>query len=275
MRNYSTIKPGDPYSAATLDQYLRRLNGTGYFASAQAAIDADPAKADDATVKLALIEAPTKTFESGIGYSTDTEFRINASYRNVDINGRALQFYADARIETLVQSGSIRFVQPPGPDGWIDSLLLKWEHTNLNHLITQTSTAGVRRGSIDERNQWQYGAQFINDSLDPNGAEKSSSHALSTCSASGAASMTLSPPRGDGYSTVKQASAFPARRHAASRARSRGSGIGIRWAPIISSLRASRRAPYSAPRVRKFRRRFCFARVATRPCAAMHSTASA
>jgi len=85
VRNYSTIKPGDPYSAATLDQYLRRLNGTGYFASAQAAIDADPAKADDATVKLALIEAPTKTFESGIGYSTDTEFRINASYRNVDI----------------------------------------------------------------------------------------------------------------------------------------------------------------------------------------------
>src|SRR5205807_2090177 len=116
-RNYSTIKPGDPYSAATLDQYLRRLNGTGYFASAQAAIDADPAKADDATVKLALIEAPTNTYESGIGYSTDTEFRINASYHNVDINGHALQFYADARLETLDQSASIRFVQPAGPDG--------------------------------------------------------------------------------------------------------------------------------------------------------------
>jgi translocation and assembly module TamA len=178
VRNYSTIKPGDPYSAATLDQYLRRLNGTGYFASAQAAIDADPAKADDATVKLALIEAPIKTFESGIGYSTDTEFRINASYRNVDINGHALQFYADARIETLVQSGSIRFVQPASSDGWVDSLLLKWEHTNLNSLITQTGTGGVRRQSIDERNQWQYGAQFINDSIEPSGADKSSSHAL-------------------------------------------------------------------------------------------------
>src|SRR5690349_1876048 len=75
VRNFSTIKPGDLYSAAALDQYLRRLNGTGYFASAQAAIDPDPAKADDATVRLALIEAPIKTFESGIGYSTDTEFR--------------------------------------------------------------------------------------------------------------------------------------------------------------------------------------------------------
>ncbi|HEY3179812.1 MAG TPA: autotransporter assembly complex family protein [Casimicrobiaceae bacterium] len=178
VRNYSTIKPGELYSAATLDQYLRRLNGTGYFASAQAAIDADPATADDATVKLALIEAPTKTFESGIGYSTDTEFRINARYRNVDINGHALQFYVDARIETLVQSGSIRFVQPASSDGWVDSLALKWERTNLNQLITQTATAGVRRASLDERNQWQYGAQFITDSLRPSGAEDSSSHAL-------------------------------------------------------------------------------------------------
>ena len=101
-------------SAAALDQYLRRLNGTGYFASAQAAIEADPTKADDATVKLAVIEAPTKTFEAGVGYSTDTEFRVNASYRNVDINGHGLQLYADGRIETLTQSASIRFVQPPG-----------------------------------------------------------------------------------------------------------------------------------------------------------------
>ena len=178
VRNYNTIKPGDLYSAAALDQYLRRLNGTGYFASAQAAIDADPAKADDATVKLALIEAPIKTFESGIGYSTDTEFRINASYRNVDINGHALQFYADARIETLDQSASIRFVRPPGPDGWIDSTLMKWEHTNLNNLITQTATAGLRRASIDERNQWQYGGQYIDDALRPEGADNSSSHAL-------------------------------------------------------------------------------------------------
>ena len=178
VRNYNTIKPGDPYSAAALDQYLRRLNGTGYFASAQAAIDADPAEADDATIKLALIEAPIKTFESGVGYSTDTEFRVNASYHNVDIDGHALQFYADARVETLTQSASIRFVRPPNADGWIDSLLLKWEHTNLNDLITNTSTAGLRRASIDERNQWQYGVQFIDDLLRPTGADESSSHAL-------------------------------------------------------------------------------------------------
>jgi translocation and assembly module TamA len=178
VRNYSTLKRGELYSGAALDQYLRRLNGTGYFASVHAAIDTDPAQADDATVTVAVIEAPTRKLEAGVGYSTDTEFRVNASYRDVDINGRALQFYADARIETLLQSGALRFVQPPGESGWINSYLAKYEHTNLNNLDTRTGTLAARRASIDERNQWQYGVAYLDDMLSPEGAEQSSSHAL-------------------------------------------------------------------------------------------------
>jgi translocation and assembly module TamA len=103
---------------------------------------------------------------------------VNASYRDVDINGRALQFYADARIETLLQSGALRFVQPPGESGWINSYLAKYEHTNLNNLDTRTGTLAARRASIDERNQWQYGVAYLDDMLSPEGAEQSSSHAL-------------------------------------------------------------------------------------------------
>ena len=117
VRNFSTQKRGDLYSGAELDQFLRRLNGTGYFASAHATIDTDLAQADDATVTVAVIEAPTRKLEAGVGFSTDTEFRVNANYRDVDIDGRGLQFLVDARIETLLQSGTLRFVQPPGPLG--------------------------------------------------------------------------------------------------------------------------------------------------------------
>jgi translocation and assembly module TamA len=178
VRNYSTLRPGDPYSGAELDQFLRRLNGSGYFASAQAAIDADPAVADDAPLKVAVIEAPTRKVEGGIGYSTDTEFRVNGGYRNVDIDGHATQFNIDVRIETLLQSASLRFVRPPNAAGWIDALTVKYEHTNLNELQTKTAGVGVRRQSIDERNQWQYGAQFLDDQQEPTGADESKAHAL-------------------------------------------------------------------------------------------------
>jgi translocation and assembly module TamA len=93
VRNYSTIRPGDPYSEDALTVYLRRLNSSGYFASVQAAIDPDPSHADDAPVTVAVIEAPAKRFEGGVGYSTDVLYRVNASYRDVNINGRALQLF--------------------------------------------------------------------------------------------------------------------------------------------------------------------------------------
>src|SRR4029079_12109313 len=70
VRNYRTQRPGDRYSIAELDQFVRRLNGTGYFASVHAAIDADPAHADDAPVRVSVIEAPPKKLEMGVGYST-------------------------------------------------------------------------------------------------------------------------------------------------------------------------------------------------------------
>jgi translocation and assembly module TamA len=176
--NYSPLRRGELYSAAALDQYLRRLNGTGYFASAHAAIDADPAQADDATVTVAVIEAPTRTLETGIGYSTNTRFRVNASYRDVNVNNRALQFHADARLESLVQSAGVRFVQPPGPAGWINTWSARYEHTLLNELETRTGIVAARRASIEERDQWQYGVAFLHDVQKPQGADESTSHAL-------------------------------------------------------------------------------------------------
>jgi translocation and assembly module TamA len=176
--NYSPLRRGELYSSAVLDQFLRRLNGTGYFASAHAAIDPDPAQADAATVTVAVIEAPTRTLEAGIGYSTDTLYRANLSYRDVDIDGRGLQFHGDLRLESLVQSAAVRFVQPPGASGWINAYRARYEHTDLNELETRTGIVGVRRASIDERDQWQYGIAFVDDLQIPKGAERSSSHAV-------------------------------------------------------------------------------------------------
>ncbi|MET0345051.1 MAG: POTRA domain-containing protein, partial [Casimicrobiaceae bacterium] len=153
VRNFSTQKRGDLHSGAALDQFVRRLNGSGYFASVQAVIDTDPANADDATIRVAVIEAPRKRFEGGVGFSTDTRFRVYASYRDVDIDGHATQFYADGRIETDQQGAALRFVRPPNDHGWVDSAGARYQQTDLNNLRTKSIGASVRRASIEERNQ--------------------------------------------------------------------------------------------------------------------------
>jgi len=178
VRHYRTQRPGDRYSIAAIDQFVRRLNGTGYFASVHAAIDADPARADDAPVRVSVIEAPPKKIEAGLGYSTDTSFRGNVSYRDVDVDHHALQMYIDARVESKLQNASLRFVRPPSASGWSPSAFAKIERTDISGLITQAGTAGVRMSSLDERNQWQYGIAYFTDLQEPAGLPPSDSRAL-------------------------------------------------------------------------------------------------
>ena len=178
VRNYRTKKPGDRYSIADLDQFVRRLNGTGYFASVHAAIDADPANAAAAPVHVSVIEAPPKKIEVGLGYSTDTAFRGNVSYRDVDVLDRAIQMYVDARIESKLQNASLRFVEPPNASGWSRSTFGRVERTDIAGLVTQTAATGLRMSSLDDRNQWQYGAAFYVDQQDQPGFPTQRAHAL-------------------------------------------------------------------------------------------------
>jgi translocation and assembly module TamA len=178
VRNFSTLQRGQPYSQAAVDEYVRRLLGSGYFAGVQAAIATDPAQADAAPITLAVIEAAPRRLEFGAGYSTDTQYRVTASYQDLDINSDALRFYADARLETKVQNANVRFVRPPNAGGWQDALLGGIERTDIENLITHTASISVRRESIDERNTPAFSVGYFINEQQPAGGEWLRSHAL-------------------------------------------------------------------------------------------------
>src|SRR5262249_8061502 len=125
-----------------------------------------------------VIEAPPKRFEGGIGYSTDVEFRGNASYRDVDFNGHGLQMLIEGRLETLVQSASIRFTQPPNDAQWIGTYSAGAEHTDIEGLTTRTASIGTRWSTVEERNQLALSGTFYVDEQQPTGQAVAHSHAL-------------------------------------------------------------------------------------------------
>jgi translocation and assembly module TamA len=178
VHNFSTFERGAPYSETAVDDYIRRLLVSGYFASVQATLDTEPSHADDATLTLSVIEALPKRLEAGIGYSTDTEFRASANYSDVNIDGKGLQFYADARLESLLQSIDLRLVRPPDAKGWRDSYSASVERTDIEGLITRTASIVGRRQGIDERNTPAFSAGFYFNDQQPSGGELVSSHAL-------------------------------------------------------------------------------------------------
>ncbi len=176
--NFRTFRAGDPYTERALDDYVRRLLASGYFASVQASIDPDPALADDARVRLSVIEAPAKRLEFGAGYSTDTQYRASASYSDVNFNGRALQFYSDARIEPKNQQANVRFVRPPTASGWIDTFGAGLERTDIENLVTRTASVTARRRALGERRTPAFGIGFYQDEQTPFGFPTDESHAL-------------------------------------------------------------------------------------------------
>ena len=178
VRNFRTLRAGDPYTQRALDEYVRRLLASGYFASVQASIDTDPALANDARVRLSVIEAPTKRLEFGVGYSTDTEYRATASYTDVSINDRGMQFHADVRVETKNQQADARFVLPPTASGWIDSFAAGLQGTDIENLETRTASITTRRRAIEERRTPAFGIGFYWDEQTPDGFPKETSHAL-------------------------------------------------------------------------------------------------
>jgi translocation and assembly module TamA len=178
VRNFNGIEAGAPYRAIELDNFVRRLNASGYFASAQAAIEPDPTHPDDATIDVAVIEGPTRRFEGGVGYSTDVQLRANASYRDVNIDGKGLQMYAEARLETKVQTGTLRFVAPPNDARWIAAYSGGVARTDIESLITRTVFAGTRWHTVEERNEQALSATFYVDEQNPSGAPSQTAHAL-------------------------------------------------------------------------------------------------
>ena len=177
VRNFNTIHKGAPYNEAELLRFVRRLNASGYFASAQAAIDPDTTHPEDATVKVAVIEAPPRRLEAGLGYSTDVQFRGNATYRDVNIDGKGLQMLIEGRLESKLQSMSVRFTQPPNDAGWIGTYSAGAVRTDIESLVTRTVAAGTRWHTIEERDERALSATYYLDEQQPAGAEWIRSHA--------------------------------------------------------------------------------------------------
>ena len=178
VRNFSTIAPGEPYRVAALNQFVRRLNASGYFASVQAKIDPDTTHPENATVQVAVIEGPTRRFEGGVGYSTDVHWRANASYRDVNFDGSGLQLLAEARVESKIQSASLRFTSPPNESRWIASFGGGYERTDIEDLITQTAAAGTRWHTVEERDETALSATYYLDQQQPSGSPSQKAHSV-------------------------------------------------------------------------------------------------
>ena len=178
VRNLSPIHPGDPYSREKLETYQRRLIATNYFASVQVTVDADPARPGALPVKIALIEAPKRKVDVGLGYSTDTQFRAQLDYRDVNFLGLNHRLTSTLRYETKVQALTANVESPPDATGWYNIYSADLRATQIQNLDTQSVSAGFVRKLADERNQPAWGLGYILERQEPSGLPAENTYAL-------------------------------------------------------------------------------------------------
>jgi translocation and assembly module TamA len=178
VRNLATFVAGDSYSAEALKEFVRRLNATGYFASAQATLTPDPEHADSAPVKITLIEAPTKKFSGGIGFATDVLYLAQLSFDNVNLDGHGLQFRSDLRNDSRQQDATVRFTLAPRTPDYTDSFIAKLDHTDISGLTTRDVAFGWVRRTSDARDQTTYSTYYYLSKQEPAQVVLDHSHAL-------------------------------------------------------------------------------------------------
>jgi translocation and assembly module TamA len=172
------FKAGDPYARESVEVFLRRLNATNYFASAQVVVDDDPALAHAAPVHVSVLEARSRRLEAGVGYSTDTLFRATAAWRDVNMFDAAWRQRSELRVESKVQQLSSVLELPARADGWADSLDAAATRTDNQKLVTRGVTLGVTRRSIDERSQPAFGLSYYYEQQRPDNAQPDLARAL-------------------------------------------------------------------------------------------------
>lgn len=171
IRNLNPAKPGQAFRQQDLQDYQTALEASGYFAQVAVRIEPDPAKAEAVPIQIEVVERPQKLFSVGVGISTDTGARIQASWLQRDVADRGLRLKLDARVETARQLGAAELAWPRTSAGYENSLGVQLKREDIKGQETRSTLLAAKRtrtsGQIEATLSLQYQTeeQFIAGAL--------------------------------------------------------------------------------------------------------------
>jgi len=152
---------GDIYSRASLLKFQRDLQNSPYFSTVTVSVDPDPAQAEAVPVEVLVTERPEHDVGLGAGYSTNTGARGEVSYRDRDFLNDAYDFRSTIRLEQLRQIGYADIYLPPGLDGFLDSVGVLFDRSDISGLLTSTSSFGAKRVITESDIERRWGIAYV------------------------------------------------------------------------------------------------------------------
>jgi len=143
VENLNPMKPGEPYDATRIAVFQRRLLETGYFATAQMTVDADPAAADAAPLRVNVIEGRSQRVDTGVSVSTDTRLGLQLNYSNQDFWDSALRLRSVLKLDARTQIFDTSIDTPPRAGGVWNTVTARYEATDIQNQRTEGTVLGA------------------------------------------------------------------------------------------------------------------------------------
>lgn len=168
IENLKTFRNGERYSFDALLFYQTRLQASGYFQNVSVTVNPDPANAAAAPVVVRVVEHPTKKIDLGVGYSTDTLFRSEATFTHNNTFQPGWQGLARMRLDTKEQLVESSIALTPEPGGWRNHLGVEAKHSDIENQVIRVNSITARRAwrSVEKELDWALKFQVEEESLE-------------------------------------------------------------------------------------------------------------
>ncbi len=163
VESLSTLHVGEPYSQDKLTELQSRLQESGYFQTAFATIDVDPAHPLQVPVKLELNENARRNLALGIGFSTDVGAHFQSKWR--DRRWLDHDWLLDAQVQldrqTRLAGGEMTF--PAREYGWYPSLAAHFERSDIAQEVNDKLRLDARLKSPPQLDQLVWGLSWLTE----------------------------------------------------------------------------------------------------------------
>lgn len=170
IERYSTLEPGELYDRDALLAFQTALQNAPHFASVVVDIDPDPALAAAVPVRVQVAEALPRRVGFGAGFSSNTGYRVEGSYRDANLFGRGWELASGLRLEQRRQAAYADVFLPPTTRGHRDSVGALIDRSDVEGLRLSTQAIGVARNTVRDDIETQIALRFQHEEMRPDGA---------------------------------------------------------------------------------------------------------
>lgn len=168
IENLKSFRDGERYSFDALLYYQTQLQASGYFQNVSVTVNPDPANAAAAPVVVRVVEHPAKKIDLGVGYSTDTLFRSEATFTHNNTFRPGWQGMARMRLDTKEQLLESSIALTPEPGGWRNHVGVEAKHSDIENQVIDVNSITTRRTwrSVEKELDWALKFQVEEESLE-------------------------------------------------------------------------------------------------------------